>query len=390
VSRALTAAGLPKLLKEAAGSGPITVVVNDPHRPTRSNLILTELMALADSHDLHCSWRLLVATGSHLFEAAVRRRHEEGVLGSLRGRFADLQWHDPRRPDTLAPVGPYRLHRWLVEGAVTLGVGSLEPHYFAGVTGAHKTLTVGLMSLEDLTKNHQEAMEPRAAPLALDGNPVFEEMRKVLTTLEESGRRLFGIDELLVRGRLAACTAGPPLEALRLGVPAVRRTYVLEVPSPVDLIVSRVAPPLDQMFYQADKGIKNVEAAVRDGGVILLEAACPEGVGIDRFMNLLRRTDDYPGALAWVREAGYRLGDHKAVRLRHLTDRRGVRVGVVSAGIPEADARALQINVLSGRREAARWALELLGRSGDQTGLVVEDAGHMVVEVRGSEADPEA
>jgi nickel-dependent lactate racemase len=385
VSAALIEAGLAKILKEAASSEPITVVINDPHRPTRSDLALAELLALADSHDLRCSWRLLVATGSHPFGTAARNAHEERILGGLRERFVDVQWHDQGRPETLAPIGPYRLHRWLVEGPVTLGVGSLEPHYFAGVTGAHKTLTVGLMSLEDLTKNHHAAMEPDAAPLVLDGNPVFEDMKRLLTMLEESGRSLFGIDELLVSGRLAGCTAGPPLEALRSGLPDVRSTYAFEVPDPVDLIVARVNPPLDRTFYQADKGIKNVEAAVRDGGVILLEATCSEGIGIDRFMDLLRRARDHRGVLALVHEEGYRLGDHKAVRLRRLTDRRGVRVGLVTSGLPDRDARVLQVKRLSDRREAAGWALDALGRDGDRTGLVVEDAGHMVVEVGGGE-----
>jgi hypothetical protein len=57
----------------------------------------------------------------------------------------------------------------------------------------------------------------------------------------------------------------------------------------------------------------------------------------------------------------------------------------VTSGVPERDARALQVKTLSDRREAAGWALDALGRDGHRTGLVVEDAGHMVVEVGGDE-----
>jgi hypothetical protein len=58
-------------------------------------------------------------------------------------------------------------------------------------------------------------------------------------------------------------------------------------------------------------------------------------------MSLLRECGDYASAAARVAGRGYRLGDHKAVKLRYLTDVRGVRVFIVSEGIARSDAEAM-------------------------------------------------
>lgn len=381
----LAAADLGAFLRAAAGAGgPLTVVINDPHRAAASRPVLDALMRAAGRLRLAPRWRLLVATGSHTFGAYERRRHEARALGPWAGRFGERAWHEAGGSD-LVTLGRFRLNRRVVEETFTLAIGTLEPHYFAGVTGAHKTLTVGLMSDEDLRRNHEAALSERAAPMLLDGNPVFEGIVEALRLLEADGRRLFAINLVAVGDRIVGCAAGRPMEALREGLPLVRRVFVHPVPRRLDLIVARVAPPLDRSLYQADKGIKNVEGMVRDGGLVILEAPCRDGVGPDRFMRLLERAPDHRRALALVAREGYRLGDHKAVRLRRLTGTRGVRLGIVSAGLPEAAARTLRAERFGDRPAAASWALRVLGgRRGRGRravkALIVEDAGNVALE----------
>ncbi len=382
---ALRAAGFQRFLGDADAAGsPVTVVVNDPSRPTDSRGALDAVMRLADALGLAPRWRLLVATGSHAFPEATRRRHVDRVLGRWGDRFPERRWHDARAGDTLERVGRFRFDDWLAGRGHALAIGSLEPHYFAGLTGAHKALTVGALSLDDLTANHAGALSPRAAPLALEGNPVFDGIVSALSDLETGGARLLALDQVLSDDRVVACTAGAPLDALRRAAPMVHRLRARVVSEPVDLVVARVAPPLDHDLYQADKGVKNVEAGVRDGGIVILDAACPGGVGVDRFLQTLRRAPDHAAALTLVQREGYTLGDHKAVRLRALTDRRGVRIGIVSRSLPDAAARALHAARFDTRSEAAAWALRLLARARSGAGprprgLVVECAGNFVL-----------
>ena len=55
-----------------------------------------------------------------------------------------------------------------------LAFGVVEPHYFAGWAGAHKTATVGVWDRATITANHEHALAPASQPLALDGNPVYD------------------------------------------------------------------------------------------------------------------------------------------------------------------------------------------------------------------------
>ncbi len=181
-------------------------------------------------------------------------------------------------------------------------------------------------------------------------------------------------------GKVAAVASGPPLLALERALPAARQCYSKCLDGPVDLIVARVGAPLDRDLYQSDKGIKNTEAGLCDGGVLILESRCSQGVGIDHFVGLLRAAPTHAAALAAVAERGYRLGDHKAVRLRALSDGRGVRIALVSEGVDAALGPVLGMQVFSERSSAAAWARrELAGRKA--RGLIVEDAGNLTLEL---------
>jgi nickel-dependent lactate racemase len=382
---ALESAGLPRFARDAAAEGrSLTLVVNDSHRFTDTRGFLGAVLAVLDqrlSGERLPPLRVLVATGSHRSGAEERAAHEASMLGPHADRIAEVAWHDARNEGGLRVVGNTVLHAWMAEAGFYLACGSMEPHYFAGVTGAHKTLTVGVMAMESLTANHAHALSSAARPLKLDGNPVHLGIVDALADLEDSGARLLAINQVLVDGRVVALTAGHPLEALVQGLATVRECFSAAVPEEADLVVASVGVPLDRDFYQADKGIKNTEFAVRSGGVLLLEAECARGVGIDHFVDLLRAAPSAEAARTLVEERGYRLGDHKAVRLRALTDERGVRLGVVSRGIPADLAGVLGIELFADRESAARWALDLLGDSA-RTAVVVHDAGNIALEVR--------
>ena len=316
---------------------PNTLVVNDPQRDTQTAAVLERLRAALPAS----AFRILVATGTHRFDAARRQAFEEEALSA--GGAEQIAWHDCTAGDLASVPGrtPWRCHPWLLAGpGPVLAIGSCQGHYFAGITGAHKTVTVGCAARDDVETNHANALSKDSRAGRLAGNPVHESIAAMVASLE-ARRPLLAINLLQLNGRILSAAAGTPLEALERVAPAVRSTYFRGIPSPADALVLAAEGVLGSSFYQADKAIKNNEWAVRDGGCLVLLAPCPEGIGQDHFMSLLRECGDYASAVAEVAHRGYRLGDHKAVKLRYLTDVRGVRVFIVSDGIAPAEAEVM-------------------------------------------------
>jgi len=352
----------------------LTVLVNDPQRHTDSRAVLESLARHVDLTRL----RLLVACGSHRFAPAAREAFARALAGEW--RLQRPLWHDAYAED-LAPIGQgehrWRAHPWLAQAGPLLAIGSVEPHYFAGLTGAHKTATIGGASYDDIQANHAHALGSLPRPCRLEGNPIFEGVRRMLQALE--ARRPVAAINLIQAGRdIAAAAGGTALEALGALAGPCERCFVRRIDQPADALVVQAEGVLGRSFYQADKAIKNSEWALRDGGVIVLEAPCTDGIGQDDFVRLLRAAATYQKAKDLVDRQGYRLGDHKAVRLRYLTDPacRGVRIYAVTPGLSPADAAVLGFT----QAESAEQALVLAGIvPGRDRVYRVRDAGNVCV-----------
>lgn len=347
-----------------AGPRPLLVVVNDPERATRTAEALAAMRALAPGRrfDVH------VATGSHEFAVPVRMPHAE-MLRAAAGEPVRIGWHEGRDPASSRPLrGCGRSVSRYVQAALASSdlavIGSVESHWFAGVTGAHKALTVGIMPVAEITRNHRNAMSGDARPFRLEGNPIFDDLRPIAAEVC-AGRTVLAVQHVGDRW-----LAGDPLATLPALAEAARHRWLRRVPHLLDWVVCHVESPLSRSLYQAEKAVKHSEFAVRDGGVLAIVAECEEGIGPRRFAEMMSAAADSASMRAAIDRDGYRLGDHKAVRLRALLDR-GVRLFIVSETLDPEVVRVTGFGVV--RR------IEDLPRSG--TGAIVHDAAHCVLEV---------
>lgn len=312
--------------------------------------------------------RLLVATGTHQGEAAFYRDRLGGLPAEVH------QADDAAAHEELLPG--WALDRRVLQADVVVALGSVEPHYFAGWTGAHKTATVGVAARASVAANHRLALGPEAAPCRLEGNPVAEGIMLAAGLLEVE-RRLLCVNQVLDQeGRPLASAVGTWRGSLNRVLPAARARGVVPLGQRVQLVVAAVEGPIGHDLYQADKGVKNWEDALADGGDLLLVAPLPGGRGPDRFLQLLAAAPGLEAARARVAREGYVLGDHKAVRWRAL-EARGVRVRVVSPGLQPADLAGTGIELLPDL-PAACARLRAEGRAAGGAGLLVADAGNVV------------
>lgn len=386
LDRAMASSSVAALLERIPDDRSLLVVVNDPTRSTATSATLRALHARAPAVLLRA--RVLVATGSHAFGPADRAAYEASL--TPRGQALAIAWHDaratelvevaPRGARSPQPARGARFHPWLAGATHVLAIGSVEPHYFGGLTGAHKTLTIGCVSRGDIERNHRLALEPETRILRLDGNPVFDDVAAMVRTIAE-GRDVLALNQIVHDGRVVDVAVGAPLATVRALRDGVINRYATRLERVFDVVHLRVPSPLGRSFYQADKALKNHGLAVRDGGAIVLEAACEEGLGQDDFVELLRAAPTLEGALRVIDARGYRLGDHKAVLLRRLMDPacRGVRVHLVS---PALDARALDRTGIALHRSVDDALAILAPDAGPRAaGLRVEDAAMCVSQV---------
>jgi len=300
------------------------VIVNDGHRSTPTATVLDWLDRL-DGQFLDRAL-FLIATGTH---AAPTDDHLAGIFGRhLRRVGARVRSHDATDHGSMMRVaddplgGGLYLNRIVLEHEAVLVIGSVEPHYFAGYTGGRKSIFPGLTDLATVTRNHNLANSLEAAPLRLIGNPVAEHLDRLLATIDTS--RFLSVQVVLDAGRrIAGCYCGTLAESFERATVLAAHLYAHHAPLAYDLILAEMLPPLDGNLYQGQKGVENCQAAVRDGGRLVLVSACEDGIGSDHFFDLARSWDRERNA---PREGSPGFGSHKLSRVVTMSNRIGLLV----------------------------------------------------------------
>ena len=288
--RALSAPfGSPPVEELARGRRRAVVILSDHTRPVPSRILLPPLLARLRRGNPGIDVTLLVATGCH--RPTTRDELVEKLGEEIAGRER-IVLHDCRDDAAMEDAGilpsggRLRLNRVAMEADLLLAEGFIEPHFFAGFSGGRKSVLPGIASRETVLANH--CAEFIASPLArtgiLDGNPIHRDM----VFAADRARLAFVVNAVLGPGkRVVRVFAGAHRAAHEAGCRFLSGICRVRVP-PADIaITSNGGHPLDQNVYQAVKGMTAGEAAVREGGTIILCAACGDGHGGESFHRML-------------------------------------------------------------------------------------------------------
>ena len=177
---------------------------------------------------------------------------------------------------------PVLLDRRYVEADVRIVTGFVEPHFFAGWSGGPKGVCPGLAGTETILEAHSPARlaDARSSWMITEGNPVHDFVAAATALCPpdlsvdvtiDSRRHLTG------RLRRAPSRAGTGPPAPSPPTPSPRRwTGRFDV-----VVTTNGGHPLDRNLYQAVKGMAAAERVVAPGGIIILAAACGDGVPAD-------------------------------------------------------------------------------------------------------------
>jgi len=258
----------------------VAVVFPDLTRPMPNRTVLPPLLrSLADLGVPDQRITLLCATGTH--RQATRAEMEELVGAEIVARYAIVDHQSDG--DQHLHVGsvdgvPVRLQREYVEADVRIITGFVEPHFFAGFSGGPKAVCPGLAATETILEAHhpRRIADDRSTFVHRHGNPVHDFVRQAVALCPPH----LSVDVTINQKRqITAVFAGELVATHDAACAFAEASAVQRVEAPFDVVVSTNGGyPLDRNLYQAVKGMAAAERIVRPGGIIILAAACLDGV----------------------------------------------------------------------------------------------------------------
>jgi nickel-dependent lactate racemase len=352
----------PPLRDLARRGGRVAVVFPDLTRPMPNRTVLPPLLAelgRAGVPDERIT--LLCATGTHRQATAAEMSELIGPAVAARYPVVD---HDARSGQHVR-VGdvdgtPVLLQREYVEADVRIVTGFVEPHFFAGYSGGPKAVCPGLAAMETILEAHhpRRIADPRATFVTREGNPVHDFVRAATALAVPD----FSVDVAINRARnITAVFAGPLTPTHDAACAHVGDSAVRAVGEAYDLVVStNGGHPLDRNLYQAVKGMAAAERIVRDQGIVVMAAACVDGVPAGgAFARLLAQAcspEDLVGATE-----GPELDRWQAQVLGRVITR--AEVHLYSEGLDDAVVRDAQLVPVHDLARAVEAALAQLGAS---------------------------
>ena len=293
----------------------VLVIVNDATRPTPTHRVLDVLFDDLKKTDFN----FIIATGAH------RAPSEEEYMQIFADHYPAVKdriiVHDARKSEDMVFLGnstngtPMWVNKAGVEADKIIIISSVEPHYFAGYTGGRKSYLPGIAGFETIEKNHKLALAPEARALALEGNPVHEDMVDAIKTVKQE---IFSIMTVLDKHhKVYATCAGHINDSFYAAIDKANEVFCAPLEKKADIVVSVVKFPQDIDLYQAQKGIDNAKLALKEDGIMILVAKCRCGIGGKAFADLLGSCDTPKAALDKI-EQGYVLGYHKAAKMAEI------------------------------------------------------------------------
>jgi nickel-dependent lactate racemase len=293
----------------------VLVIVNDATRPTPTKRVLDFIFDDLKQTD----YNFIIATGAH------RGPSEEEYVQIFGDFYQEIQKriivHDARAHEDMVYLGdstngtPMWVNKAGVEADKIIIISSVEPHYFAGYTGGRKSFLPGIAGYKTIEQNHKLALVPEAKALALDGNPVHEDMIDAIKTVKQE---IFSIMTVLDKHhKVYATCCGHINDSFHAAIDQANEVFAARLDEKADIVVSVVKFPQDIDLYQAQKGIDNAKLALKEDGIMILVAKCRCGIGGKAFADLLGSSDTPQDALDTI-EKGYVLGYHKAAKMAEI------------------------------------------------------------------------
>ncbi|MGE4282984.1 MAG: nickel-dependent lactate racemase [Clostridia bacterium] len=362
---------LDELVKQKGKN--VVLLVDDMTRAAPQNKILPILLnelnrAGVEDKDISA----IIALGTHrpmTQEEILKKYGEEAVR---RIKFVN---HDCRDKNTLVKIKnsnsglPVYVNKTYYESDISIAVGNIIPHMYAGWAGGAKMIQPGVCGIETTGETHFMASEAVHDILGKVDNPVRREI--------ENAARITGLTMIVntilnKEHEIVKVVAGDFIQAHREALSAGQQVYSLEINDYVDIMVASANPAyLD--FWQSIKAFNNCAMAVRPGGTLILLCADPEGIAPDHPELVQLGTCSREEAKQAYEEGFIKDKVGLATYLAMTINRERVETYLISEGIPESEAEKIGLKTAPDVGTALKKALQRQG-SAAKIGVVTHGA----------------
>ena len=226
---------------------------------------------------------------------------------------------------------PIYINKEFYDCDLKITVGNIEPHHFMGFSGGVKTAAIGLASRETITANHAMLIKDQTQSGLFYINPMRQD-------IEEIGQKAvihFSLGTILDEEKqIIQCLFGDPISVMKAAIPTVKRIFGVTSPEYYDLVIASPGGyPKDINLYQAQKGLTHAARITKDGGWVILLAACPEGSGSQAYEEYITSAGVPQAILKEFKDGFFQIGPHKAFQIAR--DENRVNIVLVSNIPPE-------------------------------------------------------
>ena len=279
-----------KLLRaQARGKRTACIITSDHTRPVPSRITLPLLLSELRAENPDIQITILIATGCHraCTHGELMDKFGEDLLHSETFLIHDCDDSKSMRFAGILPSGgELWLNKAAMDADLLLAEGFIEPHFFAGFSGGRKSVLPGVAARKTVLYNHNSSFIQHECARAgcLIGNPIHEDMAAAAKMANLTFILNVILDE---QKRIAAAFAGEPETAHAAGCAFLADHAGLPISQTPLVLTTNGGYPLDQNLYQCVKGLATAEQFCTDDGVIILAAACEDGLGGDSFYKTM-------------------------------------------------------------------------------------------------------
>jgi len=361
----------------------ILIVADDYTRPTPTAELLPVLLNWLNEQGVQDKEiSLLIASGFHRPTTKVEQQTKYGEETLQRIR---IYHHDASDDGSLEYLGETStgiqvyVNRMVLEAKLTIGVGIVEIHPWAGFAGGGKIISPGVAGKKTIDMTH-------ALPARLEGVDIGRTTGNDFWESCQEISEMAGLDMVInvvidQRGRPANVFVGSPRTTHKKAVDYFMTINKIVFPTKADIVVTS-ANPKYQSWGQAIISAYNAARVVKEGGIRITLAACPEAFGDSQYESLfyydaLLRRWNSPGDF-WDQRRGKNDSNSRnaCAMYKHLELMRHSDLFFVTDGFPEFARDLGSLNVYENPQDALNAAF---AKAGSDASIIAFDLGAMVL-----------